>query len=244
MKTCVMAAALSGITAMAAGRSVPGLDIQFSHTASEAGFWSDDLLDALDNQTIYVRVRMTIPDSMYAIGGARYNIVSDAGQWDLHGNQSVSLVPGKGVATDGRVSGFDFGGQAQQVFESGNRLRIDANGDNADNPVGGISTSQNSPVALGTFINTAKTATVYKFSINLGNAAGEVYPIRLLIADGVNYGSVDQITSFKGYLDSAAVAGTQISGKSGDAGTIWINIPAPGHALWIVSGAALLRRRR
>ncbi len=244
MNASAMTAILCGAVTMAAGRSVPGLNLQFSHTAAEDGQWSEELQDALDHETIYVRVRMTIPDDMYAISGARYNIVSEQSHWDVHGDQSVSLLPGKGSATDARLPGFDFGGQTQAVYENANQLRLDAHGDITDLPVAGISTAQNSPVELGTRINTSKTATVYKFAVNLGNAGGAPHSIRLLIADGVTVGSTNQITAFRAYADSTVLAGTSIPGATGDAGTIWVNIPAPGHTLWIVSGAALLRRRR
>ncbi|HRJ49621.1 MAG TPA: hypothetical protein PKU91_03750, partial [Phycisphaerales bacterium] len=107
----------------------------------------------------------------------------------------------------------------------------------------GISTSQNTPGALGTNFNTNKVAVVYKFRIQLsGNT--DTRDIVLMIRDGIN-GTPDEITSFKGYETSGSTAGVTIDGETGDVGTIRVEIPAPGaFALLGLGGLAAARRRR
>jgi MYXO-CTERM domain-containing protein len=228
---------VAGLTTAASAHSV-GLDLKFSNTASEGGTWTSNYA-ANPGDTVFVRVEMSIPLSFYGISGARYNITStNTGGWDVGGNDSIDLTPGKGSATDGRIAGFDFGGQTQQVFEATNSLRIDAKGDNNNNPNAGISTSQNTPGALGTNFNTGKNhVTVYKFAVKLSDNPEIGRQIILRIVD-------TQITSFKGYATSSSSAGDQIAGAQGDSGTITI-VPAPGVLGAMGLGAiAAFRRRR
>ncbi len=224
--------------ASAASAHGTALDLQFSKTASDGGLWQSNIT-ANPGETVFVRVTMSIDETFYGISGARYNIISNnAGGWDVGGNDSVSLAPGKGSATDGRYAGFDFGGQTQQIFESANSLRIDAKGDTGNNPNAGISTSQNTPGALGTNFNTNVEHTpVYKFSVTLSAnpQVGRQIILKIL-------GS--EITSFKGYESASSSAGVQITGAEGDTGTITV-VPAPGVLAAAGSvGLALARRRR
>ncbi len=236
--SCAMALAFTG-TAFA--QSVPGLDLQVSHDGVN---WDENTVQTA-GETIYVRVVMTIPESFYGIAGSRFNIVSEAGQWDLGGNDTVSLTPGKGSTSDGRRSGFDFGGQTQQIFETGNRLRIDAKGDNGDNVNAGISVSQNLPSALGTHFNTNKVAEVYRFSVNISSGTFFLNGglVRLTIHDGSVPGFVNQVTAFRGYADISSNSGTQIPSPHGD--SAYIAIPAPAATpLGILVLAMGTRRRR
>lgn len=229
--------AIAGLASLAAAHGT-ALDLKFSKTSSDAGAWLTNIT-ANPGETIYVRVEMTIDESFYGISGARYNIIStNAGGWDVGGNDSIDLTPGKGSATDGRYAGFDFGGQTQQVFEAASSLRIDAKGDTGNNPNAGISTSQNTPGALGTNFNTnVEHVPVYKFAIKLSDNPQVGRQIVLAILGS-------QITSFKGYETSSSTAGIQISGAEGDSGTITI-VPAPGVlAAAGLAGLAAVRRRR
>ncbi len=234
--------AVAGLATVAAARPAPNLSLSFNLDGNDAGVWSDDI-SVTPGTTVFVRVRMSIPDSAYGISGSRYNIISTNGGWDLGGDDAIDMSAGKGSATDGRLAGFDFGGQTQVTFESAGSLRIDAKGDTGNNVNAGISTSQNTPGALGTAFNTSKVATVYMFKVVLsGNASDR--DVTLMIRDGIN-GSPDEITSFKAYDTSSSTSGTAIAGETGDVGNIHVTVPAPGSlALLGLGGLAAGRRRR
>ncbi len=229
--------AVAGIAAGASAHGV-GLDLRFSKGISDGGLWTSNIT-ANPGETVYVRVEMSIPDTYYGISGARYNIISNnAGGWDVGGNDVIDLTPGKGSATDGRYAGFDFGGQTQVTFESPSSLRIDAKGDTNNNPNAGISTSQNTPGALGTNFNTRiDHVPVFKFAVKLSNNPEVGRQIILKILNS-------EITSFKGYETSSSTAGVQIDGAEGANGTITI-VPAPGVLFAAgIAGLAVVRRRR
>ncbi len=241
MKRLIASIAMSSLAAAARAGPAPNLSLEFS--MDMGGLWVPDVMTFPGN-VVWVRVIMSIPDSFYGISGARYNITSNAGYWDYGCDDTVDLTPGKGSATDGRLAGFDFGGQTQQIFETGNQLRIDAKGDTGNNPNAGISTSQNSPGALGTNFNTHKVAEVYRFAINIPTGHDKWKEITLRIMDGGVNGSPGQITSFKGYETSGSTAGTAIAGVTGDTGTISL-FPAPSSAALLgLAGLAAARRRR
>ena len=231
--------AVAGLATFASARPDPNLTVQFS---TDDAAWLNDIT-VTPGTAVFVRVVMSIPDSCYGISGARYNVISNNGGWDLGGDDTVDLSAAKGNATDGRMAGFDFGGQTQQIFEGSNALRIDAKGDTGNSAGAGISTSQNTPGALGTNLNTSKVAVVYKFKVQLSGAAG-VRDVNFMIRDGIN-GSPDEITSFKGYDTSTSTSGTAIAGETGDVGNIHVDVPAPGAlALVGIGGLAAARRRR
>ncbi|GMV24640.1 MAG: hypothetical protein AMXMBFR58_06710 [Phycisphaerae bacterium] len=235
MKKVLGLIAVAGLATVAVARPDPSLTLQFSD--NNGATWSDDI-NVAPGAVVWVGVVMSIPDNYYGISGARYNVTSGpGGSWDTEGADSIDLTPGKGNATDGRVAGFDFGGQTQQVYESAGSLRIDAKGDNANNPNAGISTAQNTPGALGTNFNTNKVAMVYRFAINtsVGHTLGTTLVLDILNA---------QITSFKGYATSSSTSGEAISGAVGDRGTITF-VPAPASlALVGLAGLTAGRRRR
>jgi hypothetical protein len=228
--------AVAGLATVAAARPDPKLSLQFSSNDST---WSDDII-ATAGTSVFVRVIMSVPDSYYGISGARYNVTAD-GSWGT--TDGVNLSAGKGSDTDGRLAGFDFGGQTQQVYSAAGSLRIDAKGDNANNVNAGISTSQNTPGALGTNFNTNKTAVVFKFRVDLAASHATTDVITFRILDGVN--GTDNITSFKAYETASSTSGFQLTGELGDVGTISFAVPAPGAlALMGMGGLAAARRRR
>ena len=234
MKKVLGLIAVAGLATAAMARPDPSLDIKFS--TDNGATWADNVsINA--GASVLVSVSMSVPDSFYGISGSRYNITSAVGDWDTGGNDSVDLTSAKGNATDGRMAGFDFGGQTQQIFETGGRLRIDAKGDTSDSAGAGISTAQNTPGVLGGAFNTNKTAMVYKFSITT-HAAHALNSFMTIKIDN------NQITSFKGYDTNASTSGTAITGAVGDSGRITF-VPAPASmALVGLAGLAAGRRRR
>lgn len=232
MKNVFGLIAVAGLATAAVARPEPSLSLVFS--TDSGATWASDA-NVNPGAVVWVGVVMSVPDSFYGISGGRYNVTATG--WDVGGSDSADLTPGKGSANDGRLAGFDFGGQTQQIFEAAGSLRIDAKGDSGNNPNAGISTSQNTPGALGTNFNTNKTALVYRFAVttHAGHAAADVITFSI----GQN-----QITSFKGYASSGATSGTDITGATGDSGTITF-VPAPASlALVGLAGLTAGRRRR
>ncbi|MBL8964751.1 MAG: PEP-CTERM sorting domain-containing protein [Phycisphaerae bacterium] len=239
MKNVLALIAVAGLATAASAQSK--LDLVFSTDSGTTWF---DNVNVTPGSTVWVGVIMSIPTQYYGISGARYNIVSNNGQWDIGGNDTTDFTPGKGSATDARLAGFDFGGQTQVAFEAAGSLRIDAKGDTGNNPNAGISTSQNTPGALGTNFNTNKSALVYRFAVNThGGRPGAGEQLIFRIEDGTS--GVNQITSFKGYETSGSTSGSDIlGGVEGDTGTITF-VPAPASlALVGLAGIAAGRRRR
>lgn len=241
MKRLVCISALAGLAAAASARGPVGLDLSLSDDLGAN--WGNTIL-TVPGTTIWVQVAMTIPDSYYGIGVARYNIVcTSASGWDFGGNDTVDLSLAKGNANDGRMAGFDFGGQTQQIFESPGSLRIDAKGDTNDSVNAGISTSQNTPPSLGTNFNIAKSAVVFRFRVVLSSSTA-VRNLVFRIADGGSNGSVNQITSFKGYETASSTFPAAIAGPiTGDSVEILV-IPAPATIFPAAITGVLLRRRR
>lgn len=234
MKKVLGLIAVAGLASAAVARPAPSLDIQFS--TDNGATWADNV-NVNAGASVLVSVTMSVPDSYYGISGARYNITSAVGDWDTGGNDTTDLTAAKGSATDGRMAGFDFGGQTQQVFETGGRLRIDAKGDTSDSAGAGISTAQNTPGALGAGFNTNKSAVVYKFAITT-HAAHALNSFMTIKIDN------NQITSFKGYATNTSTSGESITGAVGDSGRITF-VPAPASmALVGLAGLAAGRRRR
>jgi hypothetical protein len=219
-------AALAGT----ASASVSGVSLSFSHTSNDNGTWSNNIA-ALPGAVVYVRVEATIPTSFYGFAFARYNITSsNAGGWDVGGNDQIDLTPGKGSPTDGRYAGFDFGGMTQQVFEGAGSLRIDAKGDNNNNPNAGIACVQNTPGGLGTNFNTSVNAVpIFKFAVVLSSNPAAGREVTLAILN-------EQVNTLRGYETSGSNVGTVISNPVGDSGTITV-IPAPG----VIAGACITR---
>jgi hypothetical protein len=237
---CTICAAAGVVSTRAPARPVVGLDLQLSYDTLQ---WREHLAYS-PGSTIYVRVVMTIPDTFYGISGAKYNITSLPGQWDVGGiKDEIDLSVAKGKATDGRVPGFDFGGQTQTVFEDGGSFRIDQKGDTTDHPSAGINTAQATPGSLGTSFNTAKSAEVYRFAVKVNPetmvANGGLLQIR--ISDGSN-GPVNQITVFKVYETINSTSGIQLDGARGDIADIYI--PPPATCAVVGCGALAFDRRR
>ncbi|MBL8964753.1 MAG: PEP-CTERM sorting domain-containing protein [Phycisphaeraceae bacterium] len=239
MKNVLAVLAVAGLASTSMANHGVVLQVSLDNSA-----WFDNMSVPMTTDKVFVRVIMNIPDQYHGISGARYNITSLPGEWDVGGNDSIDFTPGKGSATDGRLAGFDFGGQTQVVFETGNQLRIDAKGDTGNNPNAGISTSQNTPGALGTNFNTGKSVVVYKFAVNLHTNRNDGDKLTLRIMDGGENGSPDQITSFKVYENSGSTAGIQVDDETGGTSVITF-VPAPASlALIGLGGLAAARRRR
>lgn len=228
----------------AQARPEPRLDFQFSHSPQETSVWTDDLPDAISGVTFYVRVVMRIPETFYGIAGAKFNITSSGRPWQpwRTGIDSASLTPAKGDPTDARMTGFDHGIGAQEVFEEGNRLRIDALGDVNDAPVFGINADQDTPVRLGTHFNTHNSVTVYKFALTLFTADPR-RELALRIMDGGSYGYPDELRSFRAYEFATSTFSTEVFGAYGDEGLIVLPTPATGGAL-LIAPMSVRRRRR
>jgi hypothetical protein len=227
------------VASVAGARQDGKLDLQFSYDGS---FWQDDAA-LLPGQSILVRVVMTIPATYYGIGGTRFNVASQHGfGWDSQGNDVVDLSVAKGSATDGRVAGFDFGAQTQQVFENVNSMRIDAKNDTGDNPNAGISAFQAPPTMAGTAFNTNKSAEIYRFKVTTSPDAVSRVQLIFHIADGGPNGSPDQITAFAAYATETSSSPTAIGGTIlGDTGALYV--PAPGAAVPLALGMLGLGRR-
>lgn len=237
----VCGVAAIGITAAPSlARQDPWLDLQCSYASSEAGFWNDHLVYGPPGTTIFVRVVMHIPETYHGVAGARFNITSNTFEWGL-GSDVCDLTTAKGNATDARIPGFDFGSNPQQVFSSGNRLRIDMLDDVNDLPSVGINVAQNTPGQLGTKFNTGKSVTVYKFALTLQTIANTGF-LHLRIPDGGNHGSPDQLASFRAYETSTSSIGAEIPGAYGDTAIIFI--PAPAASLIAAAAVPLVVRRR
>jgi hypothetical protein len=225
-------ALVMSVASLASAQQDGKLDLQFSYD----GFNWDDNAGLLPGQSILVRVVMTIPATYYGIGGARFNVASKHGEgWDWQGDDTVDLSVAKGSATDGRMAGFDFGAQTQQVFESVNSMRIDAKNDNGDNPNAGISAFQAPPTMVGTAFNTMKSAEIYRFKVTTSINAISRYQLIFHIADGGPNGSPDQITAFAAYASSTNSSPTALTGTIlGDTGALYV--PAPGAMIPIACG--------
>ncbi len=233
-------ALVAGGAASIAQAQDPWLDLQFSYAPEETSFWSDDLVYGVPGTTVYARVVMHIPETYYGVAGARFNITSAPFQWQ-DGLDVASLAAAKGNASDGRMSGFDFGNNQQEVFAAGGgRLRIDMKDDDADSSLVGINVLQNTPSQLGTLFNTAKTVTVYKFSLTLYTIANQG-SLFLSIRDGGNHGKPDELASFRAYT-SASSGAVEVPDAYGDSGTIFL--PAPSVASLGMLAICLTRRGR
>ncbi|HLO41929.1 MAG TPA: hypothetical protein VK176_12965 [Phycisphaerales bacterium] len=226
-----------------ASAATPGLDLQFSFDGSA---WQNSLV-TLPGSSVLVRVVMTIPTTYYGIGNTRFNIQSsNIPGWDADGDDTIDLSVAKGNANDGRMPGFDFINMTQQVFESANSLRIDAKGDTANNPGVGISCVQNTEANLGTAFNTAKSAAIFMFKVNLTPAWLSRIELRFFIADGVvENGAANQINTFRAYSGPNDPIADDVTGPiSGDVGSIYI-LPAPSAlAAGLLASLITTRRRR
>lgn len=217
----------------------PGLKLGFS--SSVDGPWMDDIA-VTPGSRVYVQVRSTVPVQFWGgIAGVKFNITSESGEWDVGGDDAIDLVPGKGSATDARIDGYDFGSAAQEVFEGDGTLRIDAKNDVTDQWAAGISVSRMVPSDCD--LCDPHFAVVYRFAVDLHDGPAERF-LTLRIADGEQFGAVDQIRSFKGFqLINNSWQAVAITGETGDEGTIHV-IPSAGSAAMLGLAALAAGRRR
>lgn len=234
-------AALTVFASPAGARQQHGLDLKFRVVGQQQ--WHENL-EVSAGAVVEVGVQMTIPEQYWGLAAAKYNIASVGSGWDIDGNDRVDFIPGKGSSTDGRLAGFDFGGQTQVAFEQPGALRIDADRDDGNWSGAGISTHQNIPEVLGTNFASIKKAIVYKFAVRLHDMPIE-RTITLRIADGLEHGDVNEITSFKVYETQQSFVGTSVDGFSGDTGSITV-VPSPASVClaMIAGGCVRMRRRR
>lgn len=242
MNRFLACAAIFALASAASARPDPRVSIEFTDDPVSGWFahWNMN-----PGESVLARIVVSIPDSYYGLASARYNIVANnSNGWDFGGDDSIDLSAAKGSATDGRVAGFDFGMQTQEIFESINSLRIDAKGDSEDRPSTGISTAQNTPGAMGSAFNTGKVVEVYRFTVH--TSPGHTYSdlLALRIADGGAHGSPNQITTFKVYESASSTAGLALTGVVGSTGVISF-LPAPSSAMFLsLAGLAATRRKR
>ncbi len=216
------------------------LTLKFATAPSWDALWTDDIT-AAPGDILYVRVLAGVPDEYWGgFRSAKFNITSAPGDWDFGGDDAIDLSPAKGSATDGRLPGFDFGGQSQQVFELGGLLRIDAKGDQGDSPNAGISASNQTPANCD-FCD-PHWAYIYEFAVLLHSTPIE-RRISLRIMDGMANGDPNQITSFTAFRGSDVTDFEILQGPTGDTGTISI-VPSSGSFVLAAAGAAASRRRR
>lgn len=215
-----------------------GLWLEFS---AEGSVWTDNVAVA-PGDSLQVRVRSRVPEAYPGgIASARYNIASVGKGWNVGGYDTIDLSLAKGDPDDGRMQKYDDGPQKQAQYGDGDSLRLDALGDYTNNPNAGISTRVLSPPQDCDFGCDPLVATIFKFRITLNKAKGERF-ITLTIADGVDNGTVNQITSFNGFrLENGDWKSSYISGARGDTGTIHV-IPATPSILLAIPILAMRRR--
>lgn len=242
MKRLAALTALLVLASTASARPDASLTLEFSWNS---GLNWDANVMTVPGETIWVRVLATIPATSYGFCMARFNVVSDnpANHWDVEGNDSIDLSVAKGLATDGRMSGFDFGTQTQQVFEAPGSVRIDAKGDTANLPQAGIACAQSLPGLLGPFFNTSRVVEIYRFAVTIVPEHEYFHTLQFRIADGLDNGSPSQIAALGVYASSDSTTPTYLDAL-GDTGSIYL-VPSPSAPA--VALAALLagcRRRR
>lgn len=216
-----------------------GLWLEFS---ADGSAWTGDIA-VNPGDSLQVRVRSRVPDAFPGgIASARYNIASVGKGWNVGGYDTIDLSLAKGDPDDGRMQKYDDGPQKQSEFGDGDSLRLDALGDFANNPNAGISTRILTPPQDCGFECDPLVATIYKFQITLNKAKGQRF-ITLTIADGVDHGTVNQITSFNGFrLDNGVWKSAHIPGARGDTGTIHV-VPAAPSIFMAIPILAMRRRR-
>lgn len=162
------------------------------------------------------------------IAGAVYNIQGSG----LNGD-AVDI----GALGLDRQPSFDFGLASSAVFVSGSTFRIDNAGDAGNISDLGISTAQNTPIALGSAFNGNNPALVFRFDINVGVGADHVIQLNA---------PLNQLKrSLIGvYASAAATHATSITNVSTSGATINVVVPAPASLPMLGIGGLLAARRR
>ena len=179
--------------------------------------------------------------ALHSITGTPYSAANGDLATIIDDNPTSTLHP------DGRVGNFNFGGQFQLVYQTGtsgtdaNRFRIGANGNAADNAAGGISTKQNTPVALGTNFDTTNGVLGYHFKLSLACYNGGAARVITLDAPKA------KISSFTVYDNAGSSTATNIISTlmASDPATLNVSwAPAPASLGLLGLGGLVAGRRR
>lgn len=181
-----------------------------------------------------VGVFMSVDSGVYGIAGAEFNIV-------LSGVRAVDTVdissPGLG-----RQLPWNFGSSTQEVYRSGDQIRIDAANDSADSSDHGILSRQRDPSSAGVNFSTANPGLVYTFDILVGDWhiwEGGEFSVQA---------SLDQIRGgvMNYYASSSSTRSTATTNLSTQGARVsWGLLPTPGAAsAFGVFGVVVAARRR
>ncbi len=146
---------------------------------------------------------------------------------------------------DGRLGNFNFGGQFQVVYKNGfdfppYGFRVAASGNASDNPAGGISIKQNTPVALGSNFDASDGVLAYHLKVTF--ACDPTGAPRTLTLDAPR----NKVNSFMVYESPSSTTSASIINSLIDSrtATITISAPAPASLSLLLAGPLLARRRR
>ncbi len=160
---------------------------------------------------------------------------------------AVYNIQGLGITNDtvdiasaglDRQSTFNFGASNRAIFMTGNSFRIDDATDAANSVDLGISSSQNTPSALGAAFNGSNPALVYRFNITVGGGANHVIDLTAPLAQLKR--SLIGIYSSAGASRSTSIT----TGLTTTGATINVQVPAPASLAMVGLGGLLASRRR
>ncbi len=178
---------------------------------------------------------------LHSITGSPYSAANGDVATILDDNPTSALHP------DGRVGNFNFGGQFQVVYHTGtsgtdaNRFRIGASGNASDAAAGGISTKQNTPVALGTNFDTTNGVLGYHFKLSLACYNGGA--ARDIVLDAPKA----KVNSFTVYANAQSSTATTILATLLNSDPATLNVswaPAPASLGLLGLGGLVAGRRR
>ena len=176
-------------------------------------------------------------DRGYMFAEAVHNIV--ASNWNAPGGDAATIVdnPSSPLHPDGRVDGWNYGGQSQDIYTTGidaGRMRISASGNPNDLPVGGIRIGQPPPITeppddvTDGFLG-------YRFDILIGSPQERVIGMDAPLAGIFRYSVYDTPSS---------VGFTELIGEyDGTDGASVRIIPSPGPVVVVLFAFTLAPRR-
>lgn len=238
MKSCWLIAVvgLSGTAVWAQPGDRNSIDIMVRIAGNET--WVD-IVDALPGQTVEVGV-FYFRDRGYMLAGTIHNMI--ARNWDAASGDTATIVdnPNSALHPDGRMDGWNSGGQRQDIYTSGidaGRMRISAFGNPDNVPVGGISLRQPPPIDEDDDI-TEDGFLGYRFNIVAGTGDG-----------GARMISIDAperwIVLYGAYLTPQSFYPTSLLDDYDGTDRARIHVVAnPGTAVLLFVGAGVIGRRR